>query len=139
VNKPPIPVAKPEQSGPVEPPPENPAWHPVALLWYRSLAPSAQSTYYEASDWALAFVLAESMSREFADQPVGTAEDGSPVMAALPPKAASVAAWLKGMTALLVTEGDRRRLQVEVSRRESAPSEEAVALLDEYRHRRGAS
>jgi hypothetical protein len=52
-------------------------------------------------------------------------------------KAASLAAWLSAMSSLLVTEGDRRRMRLEL---ESAPSvdpaeEAAVADLAAFRKR----
>src|SRR5689334_6997128 len=89
-------------------------WHPVARRWYQSLRESGQSQFYEPSDWATAFVLAESMSRELADQPmvVGTGEHAKIEMVSLPPKAASIAAWLKAASSLMATEGDRRRLRI---------------------------
>ena len=63
-------------------------WHPVARRWFESLAASGQAVFYEASDWATAFVLAESMSREFHPQPVttGRGDDAVMEMVSLPPK-----------------------------------------------------
>jgi hypothetical protein len=56
-------------------------------------------------------------------------------MVELPPKAASVAAWLKGMTALLVTEGDRRRAQLELQRPEAQEAEGNVSWIEDARRR----
>lgn len=107
----------------VEVPPADPAWNPVAARWYESLAESGQSAFYEPSDWAVAWLLAESMSRELEPQPlvVGSGADAKVEMHRMPPKAASVAAWLKGMSQLIATEGDRRRVGLELQR--SAPDE----------------
>ena len=80
----------------------DPSWHPVMRRWFESLAESGQSAFYEASDWATAAVVAETMSRDLLD--------GEPV------KAASMAAFLKGCTALLATDGDRRRAALELQR-----------------------
>ena len=80
----------------------DPSWHPVMRRWFESLAESGQSAFYEASDWATAAVVAETMSRDLLD--------GEPV------KAASIAAFLKGCTALLATDGDRRRAALELQR-----------------------
>lgn len=95
-------------------------WHPVARAWYESLARSGQSAFYEPSDWATAQLLAESMSRELKPQYVGTTKSDDPIYASRPPTGAALAAWLKGMSVLLATEGDRRRLQVELQRRPDA-------------------
>jgi hypothetical protein len=37
----------------------NPMWHPQAQSWFRSLALSGQSDFYEASDWATAVFTAQ--------------------------------------------------------------------------------
>ena len=101
----------------------NPDWHPVAARWFGSLAASGQSVFYESSDWATAYVIAESMSLEF--------------LSGEPPKAASLAAWLKGMSSLMVTEGDRRRVRLELERPQSegGDGEASVSELDAYRER----
>lgn len=128
-----------EGAAKVEVPEADPSWHPVAVRWFESLADSGQSAFYEPSDWALAFVLAESISRELQPQPVvvGKGDDARVEMFAMPPKGASLAAWLKGMTALMVSEGDRRRMRIELSRPAAPEGEEAenVSELDEWRQR----
>jgi hypothetical protein len=115
------------------------SWHPVARQWYESLAGSGQGAFYEQSDWATAYVLAESMSREFSPQPV-VDKDGNVTMVSFPPKGASLAAWLRGMTSLLATEGDRRRAALELGKKPGAadePSDEGgtVSSLDAWRAR----
>jgi hypothetical protein len=111
-------------------------WHPVALRWYRSLRSSGQAAFYEPSDWALAYVLAESLSRDLGDKFVGFTKAGEAVTARLPIPAGSLTAYLRGMTALLATEGDRRRLRLELDRPgdedDAAPT---VSWLDDARDR----
>lgn len=131
----------------VEVPETDPDWHPVARRWFESLAASGQHVFYEPSDWAAAYVLAESMSRELQPKPiitmVGPVRDaeGELVLVNEPPKAASVAAWRAGMAALMVTEADRRRASLELVRPRPADEEEGgdVPHLDDARRRlRGA-
>ena len=102
-------------------------WHPLAREWYRSLASSGQSQFYEASDWATAKVLAELLSK---------ALQSGKVMAAL------VERWQVGATELLTTEGARRRARIELEREaddDGAQEAGDVSELDEYRRRlRGA-
>lgn len=120
------------------PPAASKDWHPAALRWYRSLAKSGQAVFYEASDWAAAWLVAEAISRELKPQFVGVSlETGQPIFSERPVKGASLAAWLQAMTGLLVTEGDRRRARVELMRAvpEPAGSETAVSRLDAYRRR----
>lgn len=112
------------------------SWHPVARRWYESLADSGQSRFYEPSDWATAYLLAESISRDLKPQVVGIhPETGRPVRAAIPLKGASLAAYLRAMTALMVTEGDRRRARLELERPDGGEQETpaGVTALDEYR------
>ena len=101
----------------------DPSWHRVAAHWYEALGRSGQSAFYESSDWALAYAVAESMSREFSKPE--------------PVSASAFQGWLKAMTSLLVTEGDRRRLRLELERQGPAESEGGadVSELDEYRRR----
>lgn len=132
------PAAGPAEQVPVDgvvaaPPPRR-GWHPVAKAWYESLGRSGQARYYEPSDWATATLIAESISRELKPQPVKVGETVE--MVECPPKGASMAAWLRGMTSLMVTEGDRRRARVEFLRGSDGEEEGAdVSELDEYRTR----
>lgn len=126
--------------GEIEVPEVDSGWHPVAKRWYESLGVSGQSKFYEPSDWAMAYVLAESMSRDMKPQVVGIVEEtGEPVFAVVPLKGASLSAYLKGMTALLVSEADRRRAQIELQRTPAPdPKDEeaaTIARLSEYRKR----
>jgi hypothetical protein len=123
----------------VEIPAADRDWHPVARLWYESLASSGQSVFYEPSDWALAMLLAESLSRDLKPQSIGITEDGDVIRAAVPFKGTSLSAYLKGMNALMVTEGDRRRLRIELQRAKALGGDESsptVASIAEQRARR---
>jgi hypothetical protein len=111
----------------------DPSWHPVACQWLESLAASGQAVFYEPSDWAVAQLVAESMSRELAPQPFAVGDRVE--LVSLPPKASSVAAWLKASTALLATAADRRRLRLELDRGGPADAAGAPANLAEYRRR----
>lgn len=95
-------------------------WHPVALRWYESLSESGQSQFYEPSDWATAYLMAESISRDLKPQFVGFAQTGRDTteaeFATIPLKGASLAAYLKAMSDLLATEGARRRASIELQR-----------------------
>lgn len=122
-------------------PPVNRKWHPVARRWYLSLRQSGQAEFYEPSDWATAYVIAEAMSRELNPQPmvVGSGRDASVELVAMAPKGASLTAWLKAMGSLMVTEGDRRRLRLELERGKDAAVETeqdaAVASMAEWREK----
>jgi hypothetical protein len=116
-NKKPKPATAPSAVEKVIRPPVNAKWHPAAKRWYTSLAKSGQAAFYEPSDWAIAYLVAESISRDLKPQVVGIhPETGKAVMATIPMKGASLAAYSKVMTNLLVTEGDRRRAGIELQR-----------------------
>lgn len=126
------------QGAPLHPPPEGlESWHPIAKQWYASLARSGQCRFYEPSDWATAYLIAESMSRDLGEQVVGITQEGEVVRDTIPLKGASLGAYLKAMNSLMVTEGDRRRARLELERAGSADEDEdaAVAALDDYRRR----
>jgi hypothetical protein len=96
-------------------------WHRIARMWYCSLKRSVQSRYYQSSDWAVAYLLAESLSRDLKPRPLivdGEAvvdDDGNPRYVTTSINGSSMNAYLKGMTSLLVTEGDRLRVRLEIN------------------------
>lgn len=141
----PEPESVPVDGGSVEQPAAEESWHPAASAWYESLARSGQAIFYEPSDWATAYLIAESMSRELKPQVVGMSvgfdeqgrQTSEPVIATVPMKGASLGAYLKAMTALLVTEGDRRRASLELERNPNATEGDPpeVARMDDWRSR----
>lgn len=123
----------------VEIPAADENWHPVARAWYDSLARSGQATFFEPSDWATAYVLAESLSRDLNPYPVVISKKGEDTeieWVPMPMKGASVAAFLKGATSLLATEGDRRRVSVMLEGRKPGP-EGGAKVLDIEQGRAG--
>jgi len=96
-------------------------WHPTALEWYLSLTRSGQAIFYEQSDWATAYLLAEQLHRNLEPRPVQIGEDseGQPVFKwmPMPMPGTTLSAMLKGMAALMTTEGERRRLRIELDRK----------------------
>ncbi len=124
----------------VKAPPANAKWEKGAKDWYAALKKSGQVAFYEPSDWAMAWLVAESISRDLAPQVVGITETGKVVKDRVPMKGASLSSYLKAMTMLMVTEADRRRAGVELElsaadRVANAEKGEKVAKLDAYRDR----
>lgn len=124
-------------AGEVEVPVADPDWHPVARRWFDSLAVSGQSVFYEQSDWATAYLTAESLSRDLKPKFVCTSDDG-PVYESMPLSGSSLSAYLRVFTNLLVTEADRRRSSIELQRGQVAGAEE-VSSLDDFRRRLGGA
>jgi hypothetical protein len=120
--------AKPDQVADViEIPGRRPAkktWHPIAREWYDSLADSGQNEFYEASDWAAAFYVAEVMSRHLQAKRLSAQLFGS--------------IWT-AMSELLTTEGARRRARIELEREAGGEEQPAgVTAISDYRKRVGA-
>lgn len=105
-----------------EPPEPDSEWHPIALAWFRSLAESGQSAFYEPSDWATAVFVAEAMSREL--EPQGLVYKGEITgYHTMVVKASMLSALMSAMSSLMVTEGDRRRMRLELQRPKPGESE----------------
>ena len=82
-------------------PDADPDWHPIATQLWESLAVSGQSRFYEPSDWAFAYSLMDDLSY------YKNASKRSGQM---------LASIYSAFTTLLVTEGDRRRVALELQR-----------------------
>jgi hypothetical protein len=108
-----------EVAGDVEVPPlELENAHPIIADFYESLADSGQSQYYEPSDWQFArFTL------HFANT----------LLQSNRPSAQMLAAVNAMLSNLLVAEGDRRRVRLEVERGEQQAQLYDVASLFEER------
>lgn len=95
--------------------------HPIAMRWFEALKESGQAQFYEPSDWATAAYIAHAMSESLK----GEALTG-----------AMLSAVMSSMTGLLVTEGDRRRMRLEIER--EAPKQQdpaGVTKLADFRRR----
>ena len=117
-NKPSSPSTTVKVVGSVTIPPADGEWHPIAHDWFVSLSESAQSRFYEPSDWQQARLWAEVLSRQLQSGRIS---------------AQMMATWSAAATELLTTEGARRRARLEVERVavEAAPAQ--VSSLDDYR------
>ncbi len=110
----------------------NPKWHPLAKALYASLAKSGQTVLYEPSDWGLALIICESLSRDLRPQYVGATtpmvigEGSEAIYEVIPLKGASLTAYLRALGALGVTVGDRRNLKIEIER---GPAHTGLAVV----------
>jgi hypothetical protein len=122
-------------AAPVEIPVADENWEPLTKSYWDSFMASGQSMFYEPSDWMTAYMLMEMLDRWLKPQDVRTGEirpaqqEGGEVEYVFTPKilaipGATLNAILKGLTSLMATEGDRRRLRMELERKAAA---EAIA------------
>lgn len=101
--------------------PEPPSWlSGLALDWFTSLRTSGQAIYYTDSDWASALIIAKAIER-FEERP----------------SAHLLTAILSGFGSLAATEGDRRRLRIELERTqgEDADEQAGVTAIEEWQRR----
>ena len=108
----------------VSQPVADPDWHPIASRLWESLGQSGQSRFYEPSDWAVAYSLMDDLSYYKA-----SSKRSGQMLATI----------MSAMSSLLVTEGDRRRVQIELARPNADDSEEntKVAVMDKWRQKLG--
>ena len=98
-------------------PDPNPDWHWLPKMQYEAAKRSAIRDFFEPTDWAQLFLLCETLDAHLQDQ-----EEFNPVtgeIEMMPPKplnGATLGAMLKGFAALMFTEGDRRRMRIEIER-----------------------
>lgn len=121
-NIPEVPIDKVTVIGKVPVPPlglEEP--HPFIVDMYQSLSESGQAKYYEPSDWQYArFTL------HFADSLLKSSR----------PSAQLLASVNQMLSNLLVSEGDRRRVRLEVERNQSSEGEgKVLQVADMFRSR----
>lgn len=104
----------------VKPPRVSPSWHPLMKDWFRSLKESGQSIFYEPSDWQTARLMAHLMSEAL--------KSNKPVKAAL------LGEFNRMAASLLTTEGERRRLRIELQSAEAGSSDDGVvSVMEHYR------
>ena len=109
-------------------PDPNLEWNPLALMLYESVKLSAVSFLYEPSDWAVFFIALDQLSKNLEPQPVVVQSGpnaGQVVMVDVPMNGSTYAALSKTFTSLMLTEGDRRRLKLEIERKSGLRAGEA--------------
>lgn len=118
--------------GEVEIPEPDAKWHPIAIQIYEAQMKSGQVLWMEPSDWSMLYLLCESISRDLNPQVVGITEDGDVVKDVIPLKGASLSSYLKAFEALLMAEGGRRRLRIELERQKrlDAAAEDMGKVVD---------
>lgn len=120
-NKPETPIEKVVSIGNVAIPPlDLPNPHPLVRDLYESLHLSGQSKFYEPSDWQYARI-----ALHFADQLLKSSR----------PSAQLLVTVNQMLSSLLVSEGDRRRVRLEVERNQSGEDAQVLQVADLFRQR----
>lgn len=140
---------------PVSIPRADPEWHPIAKRLYNSLKTSGQSDYYQNSDWAMAFSLCDDLSRykkqeDQADalnealarwhemtgderEEAGFDRKRAPRFGGKGGSAMKLNGILDALGSLMVTEGDRRRLRLELQQPQPEQTPASVTAINDYR------
>jgi hypothetical protein len=120
-NKPEIEITKIEAVGEVEQPELGiPDPHPIVEDLWNSLAESGQTRYYEPSDWSyMRFIL------HFCDGLVKSSRPSGQMLATIS----------SAMSDLLVSEGSRRRVRMEIER--EAAANQVIDISKELKKRMG--
>lgn len=95
-------------------------WHPIALMLWDGALSSGQADFYQNSDLAFLYSLCEDLS--LYKRATGRGRSGQMLQTIY-----------SAMERLLITEGDRRRVRVELVAPEPEESPASVIALDEYR------
>lgn len=106
----------------VKQPRADSSWHPIAKRLWKAMRESGQSQFYEPSDWAVAFSLMEDLSH----YKQGKKRSGQMLQTIM-----------STLASLLLTEGDRRRVQMELERpgADDDGSAGKVEAMSEWRNR----
>lgn len=96
--------------------------HPMVTDLYESLKQSAQRKFYEPSDWQFARVTLHFLNG---------------LLLSSRPSSQMLASVNTMLTSLLVSEGDRRRVRVEVERQATGDDGQVMQVADLFRQRLG--
>ena len=105
---------------PTKAPRANAAWHPIAKQLFNAAKTSGQSVYYQNTDWWLLYSLCDDLS-------VYKSKDYR--------SGQMLQTIMSSMERLLITEGDRRRVRIELQEAPTPKPTLTVVGLDLYRER----
>jgi hypothetical protein len=101
------------------------------------LSQSGQSVFCEPSDFAVAFIAAEILSRELHSRPVvvGRGANARVEMLAKPPSPGMMSVFFKICCDLLATEASRRSVRLELARPKAETDDSNLEWIDFARRR----
>lgn len=104
-------------------PEANPNWHPIARMMYAAAQNSGMLDFYQQTDWAMIYSLMDDLS----DMKYRRIKYGRV-------NGQELAVIYSSLSALGFTEGDRRRMRIELeSPHEDEGPDAAVVAMDEYK------
>ena len=112
-----VPVTKGELRS-VRIPRVDPDWHPISKMLYESMKKSGQADFYQQSDWAFAYSICEDLSLY-----KNSSKRSGQMLQSI----------YSAMERLLITEGDRRRVRIELHAPEDEGEPAAVLAIADYK------
>lgn len=111
-------------SRPAKPPNADRSWHPIAQRLWDAVKQSGQADFYQASDWALLYSLCEDLS----------------VYKKSGKRSGQMLQTIYGaFERLLIAEGDRRRVRVELTEPEDETTPASVTAIADYKKALGVA
>ncbi|MFC3504456.1 hypothetical protein ACFOOK_26290 [Micromonospora krabiensis] len=110
------------KSRPATVPDPDEGWHPIARLLWNATLESGQADFYESSDYAFLYSICDDVSY-YKRQGKRSGQ--------------MLASIYSAMENLLVTEGARRRVRVELQDEEEAEDDAVVTQMDDYKRSLG--
>ena len=117
----------------VEIPSPDPDWHPIAKMLWDALENSGQSDFYQQSDWAFAYSLCEDLSMYKSPH---VSKDGTEYHKRSGQMLQTI---YSAMERLLVTEGDRRRVRIELHEPEPEVKLASVTAIEDAQRALGVA
>lgn len=110
----------------------DPEWHPIAQMIFNSAKSSGQSDFYQDSDYAMLYTLCEDIS--YYKTPKTWIDKDSGEERTQNRSGQMLQAILSNLASLLLTEGERRKVRLELQKKPEAPPNLAVvAEMSLYR------
>ena len=109
--------------------PADPEWHPIAIRLYEACSSSGQSAYYQNSDWALLYSICEDLSHYKQGSKMVDRNTGELVNKAR--SGQMLQSIYSALERLMVAEGDRRRLRVELEAPEPKRKLASVTAIED--------
>ena len=115
--------------------PADPDWHPIATQLYESVKTSGQSDFWQDSDWAIFYSLCEDISY-YKTPSKATAinrKTGEAHEYDKPRSGQMLQAIMSNLQDLLLTEGQRRRVRMELQEKPEERPDLKVVAMDRHR------
>ena len=113
----------------------DPEWHPIATMLYESAMTSGQTDFWQDTDWAIFYSLCEDISY-YKSPSKATAvnrKTGETSEYDKPRSGQMLQSIMSNLASLLLTEGERRRVRMELQKPPEQKADLKVVAMSKYR------